>query len=71
MLQSPKKIIKIWTIYGRPYRKLGVQHPKQNAKNLWKVWVVDAMLSSETKATAQNINGRTFVHTKKYQQIQY
>ena len=65
-LKSPKKkVIKIWTIYVQPFRKLGMPYPKLNAKNLWKVWVVAANLSSKTKATAQNINGRAFVQTKK------
>ena len=38
---------------------------KQNAKNLWKAWVVDAKMSFKTKAIAQNFNGRAFVNTKK------
>ena len=41
------------------------QEARQNAKNLWKVWVIDAKLSSKIKATAQNINGKAFPHTKK------
>ena len=66
MLKSPiKKVIKIWTIYSQPFSKLVMQYPKANGKNLWKIWVVDAKLSSETKATTQNINGRVFVYTKK------
>lgn len=62
---AKKKIIKIWMICGRPHRKLGMPYPKLNAKNSWKVWVAGAKLSLEIKATALNINGKMFLHTKK------
>ena len=42
-----------------------IPQKKKNAKNLWKIWVVNGKLSSKTKAIAQNINSRAFVHTKK------